>query len=215
MHVATEQGQRRPSERRNRDAQILEAAVKVFSEKGYSAASLQDVADSVGLLKGSLYHYISSKESLLFRILQESHRQAEALMEEMDALALPVDQRLRAYIERLTLWYLVNRERASLYFTDWRYLTGEYAEVVRGQRRRFQSYLHGIVSDAHQQGLTREDLDVKVTSLYILSAVNSVPMWYRSSGPSAPEQVAAEVAELACSTVFGRPTPRRAPATKR
>ena len=66
--------QRRPVDRRNREHEVVEAAVKVFYEKGYAASTIQDVADVVGVLKGSLYHYISSKEDLLFRILQQSSR---------------------------------------------------------------------------------------------------------------------------------------------
>src|SRR4051812_25001793 len=54
------------SKKRNREAEVIDAAVEVFFEKGYSAASIQDVADRVGVLKGSLYYYIDSKEDLLF-----------------------------------------------------------------------------------------------------------------------------------------------------
>src|SRR4051794_21445297 len=106
-----------PSEsvRRNRSDEILPAAIKVFSEKGYAAASLQDLASAVGLLKGSLYHYIDSKEAVLFEIFQASHAQAVEIMIATDALNLEPAERFKSYIRRLTLWYLSNRERASLY----------------------------------------------------------------------------------------------------
>jgi len=200
--VAADQRRRRPVERRNRDGQILEAAITVFSEKGYAGSSLQDVADMVGLLKGSLYHYISSKESLLFRIFQEAHEQARAVQEEIDARRLAPDERLRTYVESLTLWYLANLARSRLYFTEWRYLTGEERETVRGQRREFERYLRGIITEATEAGLARPGLDVRLTSFYILSAVNTVPIWYRPAGPSSPEQIAEQVAELAHATVF-------------
>jgi AcrR family transcriptional regulator len=208
--VTVGERRRRPTERRNRDQQILESAVKIFSSKGYTAASLQDVADMVGLLKGSLYHYIPSKENLLFRIFQQAHDEAVVLMAEIDALGLPPEKRLANYVERLTLWYLENRDRASLYFTEWRYLTGEYADTVRDQRRAFEHYLRNLVTEVKQAGFTRDSLEPKLASFYILSAVNSVPVWYRPTGPSTPEMVAAQVAELACATVFGNPKPRRA-----
>jgi AcrR family transcriptional regulator len=50
---------------------IIEAAARVFQTKGYHAASVQDVADAVGILKGSLYHHIESKEELLYLIVKE------------------------------------------------------------------------------------------------------------------------------------------------
>ena len=79
--------------RRNREPELIAAAVEVFYEKGYATASLQDVADIVGVLKGSLYHYISSKEELLAWICIESHAQAADIMAEVaESEAEPLDQ---------------------------------------------------------------------------------------------------------------------------
>jgi TetR/AcrR family transcriptional regulator, cholesterol catabolism regulator len=189
--------------RRNRAAEVREAAIRVFSEKGYSSASLQDVADEVGLLKGSLYHYIESKDSVLFEILENSHEQALDIMRQTDALNLEPTERLRTYVRSLTNWYMSNRERASIYFTEWRYLSGDYRDAVRLQRREFLGYVRQILAEAQRRGLTRADLNVNIASLFVLSAVNSVPLWYRPSGPITSSEIADEVAELACATVFG------------
>jgi TetR/AcrR family transcriptional regulator, cholesterol catabolism regulator len=193
---------RTPTLRRNRAAEILPAAVRVFSEKGYSAASLQDLADAVGILKGSLYHYIDSKESILFQIFQESHEAAVQLMVQTDKLNLDPEERLREYTKVLTLWYLSNRDRASLYFTEWRYLTGEYYEIVREQRKQFIGYVRQIIAEAVSRNLTAHEVDVRLSSLFIMSAVNSVPIWYDASGPVMPEQIAEATAQLACAAVF-------------
>jgi AcrR family transcriptional regulator len=189
--------------RRNRAAEVREAAIRVFSEKGYSSASLQDIADEVGLLKGSLYHYIESKDAVLFEILENSHEQALDIMRQTDALNLDPTERLRTYVCLLTNWYLSNRERASIYFTEWRYLTGDYRETVQQQRREFLGYVRQILAEAQRRSLTRADLNVNIASLFVLSAVNSVPLWYRPSGPITSSEIADEVAELACATVFG------------
>jgi AcrR family transcriptional regulator len=192
------------SSRRNRDEEILGAAIQVFSQKGYAAASLQDVADAVGLLKGSLYHYISSKESLLYRIFQESHEEGSALMAAVDALGLSPDAKLREFVRRLTLFYEQNRERASLYFGEWRHLTGDDLQTVMKQRRDFELYVRQIIIDAHEGGLTNPDLDVKLATRYILTGVNGVILWYRPEGPLPAEDIAEQIAELACSSVLRR-----------
>jgi AcrR family transcriptional regulator len=192
------------SPRRNRDEEILAAAVRVFSQKGYAAASLQDVADAVGLLKGSLYHYISSKESLLYRIFQESHEEGSALMAAVDDLELPPDAKLREFVRRLTLFYEQNPERASLYFGEWRHLTGEDLHTVIKQRRDFELYVRTIIIEAHERGLTNPDLDVRLATRYILTAVNGVILWYRPEGPLPAEAIADQIAELACSSVLRR-----------
>lgn len=192
------------SPRRNRDEEILAAAIQVFSQKGYAAASLQDVADAVGLLKGSLYHYISSKESLLFRIFQESHEEASALMADIDAQDLPPDAKLREFVRRLTLFYEQHRERASLYFGEWRHLTGDDRETVMKQRKEFELYVRTIIAEAHEGGLTDPDLDVKLATRYILTAVNGVILWYRPEGPLAGADIADQIADLACASVLRR-----------
>ena len=56
--------------RRNRDEEVVAAAAKVFYERGYSAATVQDIVDELGILKGSLYHYINTMEDLFFRIFE-------------------------------------------------------------------------------------------------------------------------------------------------
>ena len=193
-----------PTPRRNRDEEILSAAIQVFSHKGYAAASLQDVADAVGLLKGSLYHYISSKESLLYRIFQESHEEGAALMAAVDELGLTPDAKLREFVRRLTLFYAQHRERASLYFSEWRHLTGEDLQTVMEQRRDFERYVRTIVADAHEHGLTNPDLDVQLATRYILTAVNGVILWYRPEGPLPAEDIAEQIAELACSSILRR-----------
>src|SRR5699024_4782023 len=59
--------------KRSRDKEVVEAAVKLFHEQGYASTSVQDIAESLGMLKGSLYYYIDTKETLLKRIFETSH----------------------------------------------------------------------------------------------------------------------------------------------
>ena len=58
----------------NRYNSILEESASIFRRQGYHATSLQDVADAVGIQKGSLYHHFDSKEDILFQIIEETHK---------------------------------------------------------------------------------------------------------------------------------------------
>ena len=71
-------GERKPRE--ERWAELIEVATQVFYEKGYDGASLQDIADRLGMLKGSLYYYIQSKEDLLFDVISSVHRDGLAVI---------------------------------------------------------------------------------------------------------------------------------------
>ena len=68
-----------------RDQEVLSAAARVFHARGYADASVQHVADELGILKGSLYHYISSKEELLYRLLDETHEEVSRILDEVAA----------------------------------------------------------------------------------------------------------------------------------
>src|ERR1041384_7707134 len=71
-------GERKPRE--ERWSELIEVATDVFYAKGYDGASLQDIADRLGMLKGSLYYYIQSKEDLLFDVISSVHRDGLAVI---------------------------------------------------------------------------------------------------------------------------------------
>jgi AcrR family transcriptional regulator len=196
----TETRTRRSTARRNRDTEVLQAGIQVFYDKGYSAASIQDVADAVGVLKGSLYHYISSKEELLLRIFEGSHAQALLIMDDVASRNLPPRQRLEAFFNEIIHWYLGNIERVSIYFNEWRYLTGENAEVVRSHRRVFAQYILDILGDATDE--LRPGIDVRLATNFILGSINNLPVWYRRNGPHSAARVASEFASMAVAVAF-------------
>jgi AcrR family transcriptional regulator len=177
-------------QRRNRQTEVIDAAIEVFFRNGYAAASIQDVADKVGVLKGSLYYYIESKEDLLFQILDESHRQASKIVEETKALDLSALDRLCAYFERYLLWYLHNLERVSIYFSEWRHLTGKRLETIRRQRRTYENFVRDMVIEAQDVGDVVADINPKYFTFFLLGSVNAVPRWYRRDGADSPEFIA-------------------------
>src|SRR3954466_9452380 len=89
-------GERKPRE--ERWAELIEVATQVFYEKGYDAASLQDIADRLGILKGSLYYYIQSKEDLLFDVISAVHKEGLAVVRACADTAGDPLQRLRTVI---------------------------------------------------------------------------------------------------------------------
>ena len=193
--------QKRLPARRNREDEVVEAAVKVFYDKGYAASTIQDVADVVGVLKGSLYHYISSKEDLLFRILQESHEQARVLMSEISELDVTPIERLQTYLERTYLWYLAHPERVSVYFNQQHHLTGDNRAEMLVQMRDFEHYLRELLAEAKGAGSLRSDLDLKLASFFLLGALNSLPSWYRAGGPYTAEHIAREFTAMSMRTL--------------
>ena len=212
--MITARAAKQTAERRNRDADVVAAAIKIFYSKGFSAATIQEVADEVGVLKGSLYHYISSKEDLLFRVLKESHEQAAVIMDEVAALQVTPMERLRAWLERMHLWYLNNNERASVYLNQQRFLTGQNREEVRAQARHYEHFLRELLAEARGSGALRADLDLRLASYFLLGALNSLPGWYRPDGSYPPEKVAEMFTDMALRSLLPGPGAAKRPAAK-
>jgi TetR/AcrR family transcriptional regulator, cholesterol catabolism regulator len=185
--------------RRDRRAEVMQAAVNLFHEKGYASTSIQDIADRVGVLKGSLYHYIDSKEDLLISIFDESDEQSFALMEEIQSLDIPAVERLRVFARSWSLWYMQNIERASIYVSEWKHLTGERLEAIKQTRHEYEARVEQMIEDVKREGDADADLNTRYACFFVLSAINGLPTWYRRRG-AAP---AAHIAEVYSDMMVG------------
>jgi AcrR family transcriptional regulator len=180
--TASRRARRPPTERRNRDDAVMAAAIEVMSERGYAATSVQEVADRVGVLKGSLYHYFSSKEDLLYRIVEQSHRQTTEIAEAAAALGLSPLEELLVYLRQSAAWYLNNRDRANIFFTDRRHLTGERLQQSNEWGRYFERHLQGLIAAGQEDGSIRTDWDTRLVTRYVLGSINSIRFWPSRSG---------------------------------
>ncbi|MFD5812177.1 TetR/AcrR family transcriptional regulator [Rhodococcus aetherivorans] len=189
-----------PNERRNRDSEVMAAAIRLIYEKGYVGASLQDVANEVGVLKGSLYYYFASKEDLLVRIMKESHVQAEEIYREIAATDLPPSEKLSKFVAALMTWYLEHTEQVSIYINERHRLTGERLEEVEAEGRRFERMIHDFIRDAKKAGDIDDQIDTKLAVQFIVGALNSVPMWKKWEGAS-PDEVAQQFAQTTLKSI--------------
>src|SRR5882757_4787393 len=139
-------------QRRNRRQDVIEAAVRVFHQKGYASASIQDVAAEVGVLKGSLYHDIDSKEDMLARIFEDSAGHFTAMLEEASGLDERPVERLRSFGYACSLWYLQNIERMTIYVTEWKHLTGKRLKDVMRIREDYERRLTSLIGEVVEAG---------------------------------------------------------------
>ena len=192
-----------PRTRRNRAQDVIEAAIRVFHKKGYASASIQDVAEEVGVLKGSLYHYIDSKEDLLARLFEDSAGHFMAMLDEASNLDAPPVERLRRFAYSCSYWYLRNIERVTIYANEWKHLTGKRLKTVVGIREDYERRLASLIGEVKEGGEARPDLDVNFATYFIFGALNGLPEWYRRRGPDPAERIAESYAGLIVATVVG------------
>ncbi len=180
-----------PTERRDRREELAAAALDVFSEKGYSAASMRDIATRVGLLKGSIYHYTDSKEELLARIFEQATDRTFAILEGIAASEQPAIDRLAAFVEGWSRWYLENLKVIRVYLQEWKHLSGERLQRAVATRREAYERVARLLEEIKAEGDAPAELDCRYAALLILSAINGLPGWYRP-GQSEPAELVAE-----------------------
>jgi TetR/AcrR family transcriptional regulator, cholesterol catabolism regulator len=197
--------------RKRRDQEVIDAAAKVFYERGFADASVQDVADELGILKGSLYHYIETKEDLLFRLLEELHDEVQAILEEVAAVeGLKPLQRLELCIRKQVLFNLENLPRVAVYYNDYERLSPDRRAQMVARRRLHERYVTEVIEEAQQAGDANPELDARLLSNFIHGAFIWTYRWYHPGGKISRDKVADTCAEFAIRGVVGvKPSGKR------
>ena len=179
-----------------RQREIIDAAARVFDRKGYDATSTQDIADAVGILKGSLYYYMESKEELLFTVIKEAYDAALAAVEELekregDALEM-VDALVRKHVEV----FASTRVQTSVFFRDFRSLSPERQEVIREAGEIYSGFLRSQISRGQKEGAIRPDLNPRLCAMGIIGMLNAMSFWYSPEGPASLSEIGEEFSRL-------------------
>ncbi|RRQ25627.1 TetR/AcrR family transcriptional regulator [Rhodococcus sp. Eu-32] len=183
--------------RRSRDAEVLDTAIRLFWEKGYASTSVQDLADALGMLKGSLYYYIDTKETLLRKIFENSHAEVQEIAERHRASPGPAIEKLSAFLEEYALWYLTHLQRASLFAREWRHASDDLRPLMASQRKYYDGVLREFIDTAMDEGGIAGASDPRLTTFFIMSAISSIPDWYNPKGKQKPREVAEQYARMA------------------
>ena len=187
-------------------SEILDAAGQIFNEKGYQAARIEDIAGRVGILRGSLYYYIDSKEDLLYALSVAGHTSGLSTIDEDEATrSADAPTRLAAFIERWMAIMPNHPEYSPVTERDVRFLGDERRAVVTEMRVA----MHGYARRIFEQGIAEHDFDpsidpgVATNSLFEL--LNGTIRWFRPSGRLSHTDVGEYYKRLVLHGVLRRP----------
>ncbi|MEO8289640.1 MAG: TetR/AcrR family transcriptional regulator [Gaiellaceae bacterium] len=162
----------------SRKEELSRQAARLFAEKGYHGTSIGDLAEALGVQKGSLYAHIEGKEDLLYETMGEGaavfHGALDAVPENAppaEKLRLALRAHLRVVGEQL--------EVATVFVQEWKYLEGARFEEVLAERRRYEERIRDLFREGRDLGELRADLDVNAAALLFLSAANWAYTWLR------------------------------------
>ncbi|HET8977847.1 MAG TPA: TetR/AcrR family transcriptional regulator [Solirubrobacteraceae bacterium] len=170
---------------RRRQEVVYEAA-KAFARHGYDTTTMQELAATMGLATGALYHYFGSKEQVLMAICDQL---MDPLLEQATELLHEPASPERQLGELVELWvaHVVAHRDHMLVFQQERHLieSGEQWRGVRSSRKAFERLVAGVLEQAPLR------TDPRLALLALLGMVNHTAQWYRPRGDLSPAQIAA------------------------
>src|SRR3954454_20910161 len=157
---------------------LTRAAARLFAEKGYHGTSTADLAQAMGVQKGSLYAHIEAKSDLLWEVAREG---AEAFHRTLDTVPDegPIVERIGAALPPHPRVVAEQLDIATVYTREWRYLEGERREQFVAERRRYEERFRALYREGRELGELRTDLDDATATLLALSAANWAYTWLR------------------------------------
>jgi AcrR family transcriptional regulator len=185
--------------------EILEAAAQIFSQKGFHAASMQDIAQAVHLKKASLYHHVNNKQEILVAILDQALDLLIERMSEVMARPLSPDEKLRQAMKSYLQTMLEHRELASVLLLEHRSLDPELHARHVPRRDRFERLWRELIQEGLDQSIFCY-VDTELAARALLGVMNWTITWYRPDGILSPEAVAAQFANLFLSGLLTRKT---------
>lgn len=187
---------RNPTRRaRDRD-EILDAAARVFRRRGYRASTVEDIATELGILKGSLYHYIDSKQELLYEVVVGPLRLANAKLHAVLEGGGSVESRLRGACRAHMEVIRDEFPRLTIALTERLELPDEQISELRELMRRYEQQWEDVIQEGILAGRIRPGMDVRLTTLAFLGMLNWASQWYRRDGAESAEEVGAMFADI-------------------
>lgn len=183
---------------------ILAAATRLFGEYGYSGASMRDIAKAVGVLPGSLYAHIASKEALLLEIIEGGVDRFNAAVDRLDRSGAAPDVAIREAIREHVNIVAENPERTLIVFHQWRFLDEDNRTRLREKRARYADFFARTLRAGIDEGIFDSTVDAKVAVLTILGALNWTPEWLSPDGPASPTELADSMADHLLSGLISR-----------
>lgn len=168
---------------------ILESAAQVIRQKGFHAASMSDIADAVNLQKASLYHHFSSKQDILVELLDRALELVIARMNEVLALQVPADEKLRLAMREYLKTLSEQGDLVSVMLLEHRSLEPEYRARHIPLRDRFENMWRELIQEGVDNGVFAVT-DIPMTARGVMGVMNWTITWYRASGTMSIEEIA-------------------------
>lgn len=182
---------------------ILREAARLFREKGYNASTLRELAKQSGIQGGSVYHHFSSKQEILFQIMDVTMNGLRNNLEEsIRGVDDPVEK-LRKAIRFHIEYHVVDPDATFVADTELRSLENGNFERIAAKRREYENLFADILKDGVRAGVMTVG-NVGLACKGILQMCTGVSLWFKPGGTLTIHEIAENYADFVCHGVKGR-----------
>ena len=179
-----------------RKQEILEAAQQLFSQKGYNAASMRDVAKALDIKPASLYSHYDSKDDILWEIATRCANEFHVQVGPFANEEIPVQKRLEKMIKAHVRVIVKNINASAIFFHEWKHLNeprrSEYAKSISD----YQVLFRNLIKEGMDKQIFREDLRPGFTTAMILSSVNWIHQWFKDGRGMNPDNIGEQAVNI-------------------
>lgn len=170
--------------------EILRSAAKVVSKKGYSGATMEDIAAELLMTKGALYYYFDNKEDLIYQCHELILSQAIATLKEYVAENISSTEKLKKAIETHIDYAIKEKETFNMIIKPEHTFSSELLQPILQKRKEYAKIFDVII----QQGIDKGEFSItetQMTRMILLGALNWIQQWYSPEGRRTKEEITA------------------------
>jgi AcrR family transcriptional regulator len=179
---------------RSKRADLLRVAATVFQERGYEAATLNDIAERFGADRASLYYYVSGKSELLEAIIADVLETNLAEAERLLKLEETARRKIELFIERLVASYVETYPSSYVYIAEdmakVAQIDSPWAKSMTRQTRRIETITLKIIQQGVDDGEFRDDIPAALIANSLFGMLNWTHRWFKPGGKWTAEQLA-------------------------
>ena len=194
----------RTAEARQKLREICRVAARVFYEKGYDGASMQDIAEAVGLTKAGLYHHVSSKDMLLFEIMNYGMDILdESVLAKVKDIADPREKLRQTILGHIDLVVRARDMEITVILHENRSLKGPLRQKINARKRAYIDYPEDLIARVQEQSGAPPKVSPHIAAFAVLGMINWLYQWYHLEGSVKEEEISRAYADFFLRGLLG------------
>ena len=181
---------------------IEDVASELFREHGYAATSVRDIARALDIQGPSLYAHVTSKEDVLWAIVDRAASRFEAAAEAVGSASMDPAQAIAGLVRAHVRVITDDAGAAAVFVHEWRALGEDRRGTILARRDAYERRFRDLIAAGMTTGVF-ELTDPALAATTILAALNGIAAWYDPAGRLAPDRIADQTVDLVLRLLQG------------